>query len=141
MLMVGLIPLYAACVTGVHILTGDTIQTGEFVLENVVAELLDRLRSFRKNNLNTADRESREAESKQICNLMLFLGYLYNFNIVHCSFIYDIIRHLIEHFTEVEIECLLLLLSHCGKSLRSDDPMALKEIVLAVQKKRMKNIE
>ena len=141
MLMVGLIPLYAACVTGVHILTGDTIQTGEFVLENVVAELLDRLRSFRKNNLNTADRESREAESKQICNLMLFLGYLYNFNIVHCSFIYDIIRHLIEHFAEVEIECLLLLLSHCGKSLRSDDPMALKEIVLAVQKKRMKNIE
>jgi nucleolar MIF4G domain-containing protein 1 len=48
---------------------------------------------------------------------------------------YDVIRHLIEKFSEVDIECLLLLLSHCGRSLRADDPLSLKEIVLLVQKK------
>jgi nucleolar MIF4G domain-containing protein 1 len=49
---------------------------------------------------------------------------------------YDMIRHLIQNFSELDIECLLLLLSHCGRSLRSDDPSALKEITLLVQKKK-----
>jgi len=140
MLMVGLIPVYTACITGVHVLTGDTIQVGESILENVVVDLWDRLGSFRKSTSDNVDSNQIEVESKQICNLMLFLGYLYNYNIVHCSFIYDIIRNLIENFSEVDIECLLILLSHCGKSLRSDDPMALRDIVLIVQKKKMQNV-
>eukprot|EP00536_Pseudo-nitzschia_multiseries_P016766 jgi/Psemu1/222516/e_gw1.1226.6.1 len=139
MLMVGLIPVYTACITGAHIQTGDTVQVGENILESVVVELLDRLKVSRGRNPSDIDGNVKEIENKQISNLMLFLGYLYNYGIVHCSFVYDIIRHLIENFSEADVECLLILLSHCGRSLRSDDPMALKEIVLLVQKKKGEN--
>lgn len=139
MLMVGLIPVYTACIAGVHILTGDTVQVGESILESVVADLWDRLGSYRKETSDDIDSSQKEIESKHICNLILFIGYLFNYNIIHCSFIYDIIRNLIENFSEVDIECLLILLSHCGRALRSDDPLALKEIVLLVQKKKMQN--
>ena len=137
-LMKGMIPAYIACIIGVHIQSNDTVQIGEFVLEAVVAELWAELEVFRR-RCNSDDTEVQglpvEILSKHICNRMLILCYLYNFNIVHCSFMYDVIRHLIKKFSEVDIECLLLLLSHCGRSLRSDDPLALKEIVLLVQKK------
>jgi len=139
MLMVGLIPVYTACITGVHIQTGDTVQLGENILENVVMDLLDRLKASRGEASHNTDDNQKEIENKEIGNLMLFLGYLYNYGIVHCSFIYDIIRHLIENFSEADVECLLILLSHCGRPLRSDDPMALKEIVLLVQKKNSEN--
>ena len=141
MLMTGLIPIYAACVVGVHIQTGDTVQVGEYMLEQVVTELMGGLVTARKKNLSGGDLGdgSNEVENKHTCNLMLILCYLYNYSIVHCSFMYDIIRHLIEEFCEIDIECLLLLLSHCGRSLRSDDPLALKEIVLLVQKKKAEN--
>jgi len=140
MLMTGLIPVYTACITGVHIQTGDTVQLGEYILENVIVELLDRLKESREASQSTDD-DQKEMENKHICNLMLVLCYLYNYGVVHCSFIYDIIRQLIENFSEADVECLLILLSHCGRSLRSDDPTALKEIVLLVQKKKSEDSE
>jgi len=139
MLMVGLIPIYIACIAGVHIQTGETVQIGETILENVVVDLLDRLKVSRGESSDSNDDDRNEIENKKICNLMLFLCYLYNYGIVHCSFIYDIIRHLIENFSEADVECLLILLNHCGRALRSDDPTALKEIVLLVQKKKSQN--
>ncbi|CAJ1966882.1 unnamed protein product [Cylindrotheca closterium] len=137
MLMKGLIPVYVACIVGTHIQTGDTVQICEFLLEMVVADLWASLKSFRSKAAEGGVKDdSSELEKKQICNLMLLLCYLYNYSVIHCSFMYDIVRHLIENFSEADIECLLLLLCHCGKSLRSDDPLALKEIVLLVQKKK-----
>ncbi|KAG7358710.1 MIF4G domain containing protein [Nitzschia inconspicua] len=143
MLMTGLIPVYTACLTGVHFQTGDTIQVAEAILEKVVVELWQRLDIWRKemavNDNDDNDSFQKEIKSKHICNLILVLGYLYNYNVVHCSLMYDVFRQLIENFSEVDIECLLILLSHCGRSLRSDDPLALKEIVLLVQKKKAEN--
>jgi nucleolar MIF4G domain-containing protein 1 len=137
MLMNGLIPVYVACIVGTHVQTGDTVQIGEYILERVIAELWRELKSSRiKKEASNTTYVVEDIEKKMICNLMLLLCYLYNYSIVHCSFIYDIIRHLIEMFSEADIECLLLLLRHCGRSLRSDDPLALKEIVLLVQKKK-----
>eukprot|EP00535_Pseudo-nitzschia_heimii_P004376 CAMPEP_0197189660 /NCGR_PEP_ID=MMETSP1423-20130617/20174_1 /TAXON_ID=476441 /ORGANISM="Pseudo-nitzschia heimii, Strain UNC1101" /LENGTH=986 /DNA_ID=CAMNT_0042641837 /DNA_START=10 /DNA_END=2970 /DNA_ORIENTATION=- len=136
MLMIGLIPIYVACFAGVHFQTIDTIQIGENILENVVVDLQDRLKMSREDTSKNIEDNEKEMANKEIGNLMLFLCYLYNYGIVHCSFIYDVIRYLIENFSEADVECLLLLLSHCGRSLRSDDPMALKEIVLLVQKRK-----
>ena len=135
MLMTGLIPVYVACIVGAHIQTGDTIQIGEFILEQVVSEMWKGLQEIRKGEADDANVDD-ELASKATCNLTVILCYLYNFNIVHCTFMYDIIRHFISEFTEVDVECLLLLLSHAGQSLRSDDPLALKEIVLLVQKRK-----
>lgn len=144
-LMTSLISVYTACLTGVHFQSGDTVQVGEAMLEYVVTELWQRLVTWRAEATTDAEIDDetfqKEIQSKHICNLLLMLGYLYNYNIVHCSLMFDVIRHLIENFSEVDIECLLILLSHCGRSLRSDDPLALKEIVLLVQKKKSENSE
>ena len=136
-LMIGLIPVYTACLIGVHIQTGDTVQLGEYLLEAVVSELWKDLafaRSTAAEKKGNDDDPMVEKKTKPVCNLVIILCYLYNYNVVHCSFMYDVVRNLIENFSEVDIECLLLLLSHCGRSLRSDNPLALKEIVLLVQK-------
>jgi hypothetical protein len=46
-------------------------------------------------------------------------------------------RELVEGLDERDVELLLLLLRQCGPKLRADDPAALKDIVLAVQVRRM----
>jgi nucleolar MIF4G domain-containing protein 1 len=135
-LMTGLIPAYVAAITGVHIEKGDTAQLGEFLIEKTVLEIwkkLEVIRSVNSQNDSPLGEESLTV-NKETSNLILVLCYLYNFGVVHCSLIYDAIRNLIESFTEIDVELLLLILSHSGRALRSDDPLALKEIVFLVQK-------
>jgi nucleolar MIF4G domain-containing protein 1 len=134
----------------------DTIQLVEYLLENVVTKFWNELQSVRNNsktpNSGTNDdghqvdgdvtiRNSDEVHllsngSKQLSNLVLVICYMYNFGVVHCTLLYDIIRRLIEHCYEMDVELLLLLLNHCGRTLRSDDPNALKEIMSLVQQKQ-----
>ena len=144
-IMSGLIPIYVATVVGIHIQKGDTIQLVEYLLEKVVTRFWNELQTIHCSLLNKYDGddgiEDKEVPtmsnaSKQLCNLVLVVCYLYNFGVVHCTLLYDIIRHLIEHCYEVDVELLLLLLNHCGRTLRSDDPNALKEIMTLVQQKQ-----
>ena len=133
--MSGMIPMYTACLAGVHVQTSDSIQLGGFLLEEIIIRLWQELATIRSNNDSEAGID--DASSKEACNLMLVLCYLYNFSVAHCSLMYDLIRNIIDHITEVDVEILLLVLSHCGHALRADDPSALKEIVLLVQKKAL----
>lgn len=130
--MAGFIPVYVACAAGVHILTGEQVQFGGFLLEEVVTELWKERGSGMQNDSGTLQLPEN---SKVAHNLVLVVCYLYNYGVVHCSLIYEIIRRLLQDFAENDVECLLLILGHCGYSLRSDDPRALKEIVLVVQKR------
>ncbi|KAJ8024885.1 Nucleolar MIF4G domain-containing protein 1 [Holothuria leucospilota] len=79
--------------------------------------------------------KSDDLENKECDNAVLVLVHLYNFRIVHCCLMYDIIKRLVDSFTEQDIEMLLLLLKNAGMSLRKDDPLALKEIILLIQGK------
>eukprot|EP00978_Attheya_sp_CCMP212_P029354 scaffold104023_cov48-Attheya_sp.AAC.1 len=136
-IMSGLIPVYVACVSGVHYQTSDDVHVGSYVLECVVVQFSDCLKKAR----TTEDELEFPGEmggSKEAANLMLVLCYLYNFGVVHCTLIYDIVRDLIDNFTDIDIEVLLLILTHSGHSLRSDDPAALKDIVLLVQERALK---
>jgi hypothetical protein len=91
-----------------------------------------------------------------------FLRFLTLSQILNCVMIYDIIRLLLAKLGPLEVELLLLLLSRthflccsplrslaqlivlflllsfsvsdCGQQLRKDDPRALKEVILLVQK-------
>ena len=136
--MTALIPVYVAALAGVHVKKGDTAQLGEYVMEMVVLDLARKLESARgAGQTDTANNEDESVIGKEASNLMLLLCYLYNFNIIHCTLIYDIIRELIRHFEELDVEMLLLILSHSGRALRSDDPSSLKEIVLLVQKRAL----
>ena len=139
-LMTGLVPIYAAAVVGVHIQKGDSAHLGEYLIEMAVRNFDKELAHEREKKLCADDEEHASNQDtndleKRVFNLMLLLCYLYNFDVVHCNLIYDVIRELIKSFKEVDIELLLIILSHVGRSLRSDDPSALKEIVLDVQKR------
>lgn len=140
MIMSSLIPIYMACVAGVHFQVGDKAQLGGFTLEQVVLELWQYLENARQLSQSNADGGGDIHTDKEGPNLMLIICYLYNYNIAHCTLMYDIIRHFIKGFTEIDVELLLLILSHCGSQLRSDDPSALKDIVLLVQERSMEVI-
>jgi nucleolar MIF4G domain-containing protein 1 len=46
---------------------------------------------------------------------------------------YDILEKLSERFEEKEVELILLILRSVGFSLRKDNPLALKELILRLQ--------
>jgi nucleolar MIF4G domain-containing protein 1 len=137
--MSGMIPVYVACLAGVHLQTSDNIQLGGYLLEQVITKLWQAIAMIRSQHATMADGDPLQDDgtTKEACNLLLVLCYLYNFGVAHCALMYEIIRNLIHHFTETDIELLLLTLSHCGHALRADDPSALKEIVLLVQEKAL----
>jgi nucleolar MIF4G domain-containing protein 1 len=148
MIMTSLIPIYMACVSGVHFQAGDAVQLGGFVIEKVVLELWEEMKK-KKDSSDLPDSSSQHElddsdplhSSKEASNLMMIICYLYNYNTIHCSLMYDIVRRLIKSFAEIDVELLLLILSHCGSQLRSDDPSALKDIVGLVQERSMEVIK
>lgn len=73
-------------------------------------------------------------EGKQPLNLLAFLSYLYNFQVVGCGLLFDYIRLLLEELTEDHTEMLLRVMRISGQQLRQDDPSALKDIVMLLQK-------
>ncbi|NXF00615.1 NOM1 protein, partial [Smithornis capensis] len=76
-----------------------------------------------------------DAEGKECENLLALIAHLYNFHVVHCLLIFDILKKLISTFTEKEIELILFLLKNVGFSLRKDDALALKELITEAQRK------
>jgi nucleolar MIF4G domain-containing protein 1 len=46
---------------------------------------------------------------------------------------YDILEKLAKRFEEKEVQLILLILRSVGFSLRKDDPLALKELILKLQ--------
>jgi nucleolar MIF4G domain-containing protein 1 len=134
-LMTSMIPVYICAVSGVHIHKGDSAQLGEFFIEKSVIDLMSELKKLRDFSQSDEDVDGDGLTSNKVAaNLVLIICYLYNFGVAHCTLLYDVVRNLVESFCEVDVELLLLILCHCGRTLRSDDPSALKEIVLLVQK-------
>ena len=132
MIRESLIPLYVCCLSGLHFQMGDAIQLGSDIVERSVLSFWDELQKQRAHLLKEGN-----GLNKNCSNYLLILCYFYNYGVVHCTLIYDLIRKFIESFTEIDVELLLLILSHCGQQLRSDDPTALKDIVILVQKRSL----
>lgn len=133
-LMSGLIPVYVAALVCVHLHKGDVAQLGELLTERYVLDLWESVQKARLDRGNE-DIGEDPVSDKEASNIILIVCYLYNFGIVHCSLMYDLIRDMIEKFSELDVELLLILLSHSGRALRTDDPSALKEIVLLVKER------
>lgn len=77
-----------------------------------------------------------EPSGKECSNLIVLLSELYNFQVISCILVYDIIRNLLSaELSEFVVELLLKLLRNSGQQLRQDDPSALKDIVQIVQSK------
>ncbi|XP_059472617.1 nucleolar MIF4G domain-containing protein 1 [Neocloeon triangulifer] len=76
----------------------------------------------------------KEVEDKTLNNLLQMLCFMYCFKIFHCTLMFDILEMLSANFEEKDVELILLILKTVGPSLRKDDPAALKNVILNLQK-------
>ena len=98
-----------------------SIQVGAHFLEAVVRRFDDAYKSGR--------------DGKECDNLFAVIAHLYNFHVVQSLLIFDVLRKLVESFTEKDIELILLMLKTVGFSLRKDDALSLKELITETQAK------
>ncbi|KAI9599490.1 armadillo-type protein [Syncephalis fuscata] len=83
---------------------------------------------------NVDENDGDTTKGKECSNLIVLLTELYNFQVVSNVLLYDFIRHFIKHITETNVELLTKIIRLSGVQLRQEDPSALKEIVLELQK-------
>lgn len=99
----------------------------------VMVERLCKEYEAKRSAMAGCEGEEEEAMAREVDNVVLLLAYLYDLGVVACGLIYDLVRKLLEDMGERDAELLVLLLRHSGPQLRSDDPSALKEIVVMAQ--------
>ncbi|RCK58953.1 Suppressor of glycerol defect protein 1 [Candida viswanathii] len=75
------------------------------------------------------------SKTKEASNIISLLSSVYLFQLVSCKLLYDIIKELISNLDENNADLLLRLIRNSGNQMRSDDPTALKEIVLLINDK------
>ncbi|KAJ1655449.1 suppressor of glycerol defect, partial [Dispira simplex] len=69
---------------------------------------------------------------KQCVNLIALVCELYNFQVISHVLVYDLLTVFAQEINEVNVELLLKMIKTCGYQLRHDDPVRLKETILAV---------
>ncbi|CAN9506351.1 unnamed protein product [Ophioblennius macclurei] len=79
--------------------------------------------------------KNQDDDGKERDNLVAIVAHLYNFQVVHCALIFDILKLLVGTFSEKDIELVLFVLKNVGFALRKDDPLALKELISDAQRK------
>ncbi|KAF5391624.1 hypothetical protein D9757_002400 [Collybiopsis confluens] len=131
--------LYAAFVSSLRKVLG--IEFAAYFLQNVVLVyekyLSDLLSTDKIDSSHEVESRPNSAErGKEASNLAVLLSELYNFQVISCILIYDVIRALLVHdIKEFQVELLLKILRNSGQQLRTDDPHALKDIIQAIQNK------
>ena len=79
--------------------------------------------------------KSYNVENKELDNILFIIYHMYTFKIFQHNLIYEILNILTEKLCEKSVECILLALKSVGFILRKDDPVALKDLILSLQKK------
>ncbi|KAH7335592.1 armadillo-type protein [Rhizoctonia solani] len=124
--------LHAAFVAAIHKIIG--IEFAAFFIENTVSSYEKHWTNLRSNQSQNPDEPT--TGSKESSNLLVLLSELYNFQVVSCILIYDLIRALLNsEFSEFDVELLLKVVKNSGQQMRQDDPLALKDIIQLVQDK------
>ena len=75
------------------------------------------------------------SKTKEASNIISLLSSVYLFQLISCKLLYDMIKNLINNLDENNADLLLRLIRNSGNQMRSDDPSALKEIVLLINNK------
>ena len=137
----------AGLVAAVHFAAGSEV--GAFVLEVLSSRLGLLLRlddvvtdaafeEARKKEGEGGDRglllRLSDAETAEASKLLLVVSYLYVFGVVGAGFCFALLAALLRRFSQRDLELALLVLRHVGFNLRSDDPSALRDLVLVVQR-------
>ncbi|KAI0784591.1 armadillo-type protein [Abortiporus biennis] len=126
--------LYAAFVSALHKLIG--IDFAAYFVQNVVESYEKHFQSI-LSELPSSPSNEDEPLGKEPSNLLVLLSELYNFQVISCVLVFDLIRDLLEgdKIEELKVELLLKIVRNSGYQLRSDDPLALKDIIQIVQEK------
>jgi nucleolar MIF4G domain-containing protein 1 len=90
-----------------------------------VSKLVERLDGYTDLNSETAGKESN--------NLASLLSYLFTFNVINSTLVFDYLRLFLEELNESNTELVLRIVRDCGPQLRQDDPSSLKRIVQLMQ--------
>ncbi|KAF9223784.1 ARM repeat-containing protein [Gyrodon lividus] len=132
MLLDSFVVLHAAFVSSMHKLIG--VEFAAFVVQNTVSSYELHLQNYESGVPSPHGSEKSEDLGKECSNLIVLLSELYNFQVISCILLYDIIRHLLsKELSEFRVELLLKILRNSGQQLRQDDPSALKDIVALAQ--------
>ncbi|CEL56261.1 Suppressor of glycerol defect protein 1 OS=Schizosaccharomyces pombe (strain 972 / ATCC 24843) GN=sgd1 PE=3 SV=1 [Rhizoctonia solani AG-1 IB] len=124
--------LHAAFVAAIHKIIG--IEFAAFFIENTVSSYEKHWNNLRSNS--SENPEEPTVGGKESSNLLVLLSELYNFQVISCVLIYDLIRALLNsEFSEFDVELLLKVVKNSGPQMRQDDPLALKDIIQLVQDK------
>ncbi|KAJ6513111.1 hypothetical protein C8R45DRAFT_857463 [Mycena sanguinolenta] len=131
--------LHAAFVASLHKIVG--IEFAAFFVQKVVSEYEQHYAAL-KDAPDQAAAVSDNAQTgastsgKEGSNLIVLLSELYNFQVISCVLVFDIIRGLLDtDLSEYGVELLLKVVRNSGQQLRQDDPSALKDIIQIVQNK------
>ncbi|KAF8825185.1 hypothetical protein HHX47_DHR7000549 [Lentinula edodes] len=106
------------------------VEFAAYFVQNVVLSYEQHIATLSSHEENVEDK------GKEASNLVVLLSELYNFQVISCVLIFDIIRTLLKNEVhEFQVELLLKLVRNSGQQLRADDPLALKDIIQIVQDK------
>ncbi|KAG8746207.1 suppressor of glycerol defect [Ceratobasidium sp. 414] len=134
--------LHAAFIAAMHKLIG--IEFAAYFVEQTVSSYETHWATLRTAALKPAENSTIENNgdtspptgTKESSNLLVLLSELYNFQMISCVLIYDLIRALLNsEFLEHDVELLLKVVKNSGHQMRQDDPLALKDIIQLVQDK------
>ncbi|KAH8724478.1 hypothetical protein GQ44DRAFT_617977 [Phaeosphaeriaceae sp. PMI808] len=112
--------LHAGFIAAVYKVIGPDF--GAQIVERIVAEFDQH---YQRN---------KEGTGKQTTNLVSLLADLYTFQVIGSNLIFDYIRFFLDELSDINTELLLRIVRAAGPQLRQDDPSALKDIVVLLQK-------
>ncbi|KAH7409958.1 hypothetical protein DE146DRAFT_686152 [Phaeosphaeria sp. MPI-PUGE-AT-0046c] len=78
--------------------------------------------------------DNKDGSGKQTTNLMSLAAELYTFQVIGSNLVFDYVRLFLDELTDINTELLLRIVRAAGPQLRQDDPTALKDIVVLLQK-------
>ncbi|OLY83813.1 Suppressor of glycerol defect protein 1 [Smittium mucronatum] len=120
---------------------------GTEVIAFIVQELVEKIDKDLNSIINTPidvinappnDSQLESSESsipgKECLNLVSFLSEIYNFNVISCRLIYDLLDFAASHPNEVTVEIILSVIKTAGYQLRKDEPLKLKSLCVLVAK-------
>ncbi|PSS19945.1 hypothetical protein PHLCEN_2v3118 [Hermanssonia centrifuga] len=126
--------LHAAFVASLHKIIG--VEFAAYFVQNVVATYERHFTSLSEIEQAKGTQADEETLGKECSNLIVLLSELYNFQVISCMLVYDVIRRLLDgELTEFKVELLLKVTRTSGQQLRTDDPSALKDIIQIVHSK------
>ncbi|KAJ7707589.1 hypothetical protein B0H17DRAFT_1166033 [Mycena rosella] len=129
--------LHAAFVSSLHKIVG--VEFAAYFVQTVVSAYEQHYIDLKGLEINPDEIETQTGAStsgKECSNLIVLLSELYNFQVISCVLVFDIIRGLLDtDLSEFSVELLLKIVRNSGQQLRHDDPSSLKDIIQVVQNK------